>query len=184
MGDAERPPLAEAMDHPRARQEADRLIKLAPLNGLAQPGDRGRRGIGESEQEMAGIAAVAGVLLQGPEALGIVGPAVAQTRAKHLLQLGKAGESQRLSEAHQSRGLHLGVAGDDRSGAQREFVGVFECISRGLAETPRQVRLDLDQSALEVVKALRRLGRDVAHRFPRGTRRQRSRALLFPSRHK
>ena len=78
---------------PRASQKADRLVKLAPLHGLAQPRDRSRRGIGESEQKMGRIAAVAGVLLQRPEAFGIVGPAVAQARAKQLLQLGKAGEA-------------------------------------------------------------------------------------------
>ena len=78
MGDAERPPLAEAMDRPRAGQKADRLVKLAALHIVAQPGDRSRRRIGESEQKMDGIAAVARVLLQRPEAFGIVGPTVAQ----------------------------------------------------------------------------------------------------------
>ena len=116
---------------------------------------------------MGGIAAVAGVLLQRPEAFGIIRPSVAQARAKQLLQLGKAGEAQCLGEPHQGRGLHLGVAGQRRSGAERELVGVLERISRGLPETFGQVRLNLDQAALELVEALRRFDRClVAHRFP------------------
>ncbi len=54
---------------------------------VAQPGDRRRGGISESEQKMGGVAAVSGVLLQRPEAFGIVRPAVAQARAKYLLQV-------------------------------------------------------------------------------------------------
>ena len=150
----------------RARgQKADRPVKLAPLDRFAQPRDRGGRGIGESEQEMGRIAAVAGVLLQRLEAFGIVRPAVAQARAKHLLKLGEAGEAERLGEAHQGRSLHLGAAGEGRGGAERELVGVVERISRSLTKALGQMRLDLDQAALERLEAFRRFDRRVgAHR--------------------
>src|SRR5579863_4941011 len=181
MGDAERPSLAEAMDRPGAGENAERAVELAPLDALAQPGDRGGGGIGESEQEMGGIAAVAGVLVQRSQALGIVRPAIAQAGAEHLLQLGKTGEAQRLGEAHQGRGLHFRAAGERGGGAERDFVRVFERVSRGLAETLGQVRLDLDQAALEVVEALRRFGRrDSARHSPsRPTRRPRPPALFW-----
>ena len=60
VGDAERPSLAEAMDRPRGRQKLDRPVELAALHVVAQARDRGRGGIGESEQKMDGIAAVRG----------------------------------------------------------------------------------------------------------------------------
>ncbi len=171
MGDAERPPLAQAMDRPCAGQKADRLVKLAPLRDLAQSGNRSRCGIGESEQKIDGIAAVAGVLLQRPEPFGIIGPSVAQARAKQRLQLGKAGEAQRLGEPHKGRGLHVGVAGKRRRGAKREFVRVLERVSRRLPQALGKARLNLDQAALEGVEALRRFDRRlIAHRFPLGAR--------------
>ena len=87
MGDTERASLAETVDRPRSRQELDRPVELAALRVVAQAGDRGRGGIGETEQKMAGIAAVFCALLQRLEALGIVGPPVAQARAEQFLQL-------------------------------------------------------------------------------------------------
>ena len=167
MGDAEGPSLTEAMDRPRSSQKADSLVKLVALHALAQPRDRSRRRIGESEQKMDRIAAVAGVLLQRPEALGIIGPAVAQARAKQCLQLGKAGEAQGLGEPDEGRGLHFGVAGERGRGAEREFVRVLERVSRRLPEALRQVRLNLDQAALKWSKLS---GGStccpVAHRYP------------------
>ena len=166
MGDAERPPLAQAMDRPRAGQKADRLVKLASLRALAQPRNRSGRGIGESEQKVDGIAAVAGVLLQRAKPFGIIGPPVAQARAKQRLQLGKAGETQGLGEPHQGRGLHFGVAGKRRGGAKGEFVRMLERVSRRLPQALGKAWLNLDQAALEGVEALRRFDwRRVAHRF-------------------
>ena len=43
VGDAERPPLAQAVDRPRAGQKCGRRLKLAPLHVVAQPRDRSRR---------------------------------------------------------------------------------------------------------------------------------------------
>ena len=106
---------------------------------------------------MGRIAAVAGVLLQRPEPLGIVRPAVAEAPAKHLLQVGKAREAERLGEAHQGRSLHVGAAREGRSGAERELVGMLERICRGLTKALRKMRLDLDQAALQRLEALRRL---------------------------
>ena len=167
MGDAERPPLAEAMDRSRAGQKVDGAIELAPLNAFTQSCDRGRRRIGEAKQEMGRIAAVAGVLLQRPEPLGIVRPAVAEAPAKHLLQVGKAREAERLGEAHQGRSLHVGAAREGGSGAERELIGMLERICRGLTKALRKMRLDLDQAALQRVEALRRLRRRVVtHRSP------------------
>ena len=120
---------------------------------------------------MGRIAAVAGVLLQRPEPLGIVRPAVAEAPAKHLLQVGKAREAECLGEAHQGRSLHVGAAREGRSGAERELVGMLERIGRGLAKALRKMRLNLDQAALQRLKALRRLGRRVVVHRPPFTRR-------------
>ena len=83
MGDAERAALTQTVDGARPRQEAARPVKIAPLNPLAQPRDRGRRGIGESKQQMGRIAAVSSVFMQRPEAFRIVRPAIAQAGAKN-----------------------------------------------------------------------------------------------------
>src|ERR1700722_10180161 len=116
---------------------------------------------------MDGVAALARVLLECAEAFGIIGPAVAQARAKQLLQLGKAGEAQRLGEPHKGRGLHFGVARERGRGAQRKFVRMPERVSRGLPEALGQVWLDLDQPALKSIEAFWRFGwRRIAHRSP------------------
>ena len=183
MRDAERPSLAQAMDRPRLGQKRNRLVKLAPLHIVAQARQRRRRGIGESKQKMRGIAAVTGVLLKRPEALGIVRPSVAQARTKHFLQLGEAGKAERLGEAHQGRGLHLGVAGEGGGGAERELVRVLKRVSRGLAQPFGQLGLDLDQATLEIVEARRRSPRCLlAHVFPRSPRDGRARLRYSPPR--
>ena len=89
------------------------------------------------------------------EPLGIVGPTVAQMGAENRLQVGKAGEAERLGEAHQGRSLHLRPLGDLRGGAERDFVGVVEHEGGGLAQALGQRRLDLDQPLLERFIVLR-----------------------------
>jgi len=85
-------------------------------------------------------------------------------RAEHLLQVGKAFEAQRLGEADQGRGLDVGAAGDGRGRFEREFVRVLECVRGCLAQTLRQLRLDLDEALFQRVEILRRrCSRALAH---------------------
>ena len=113
--------------------------------------------IGEAEQQAQRIAAVEGAFVQRLQALGIIGPAVAQMRAEDALQFGETGKTQRLGETHQRRGLHLRALGNARSGAERDFIRVFERERRRLAQALGQFRLDVDEATLERVEVLRRV---------------------------
>jgi hypothetical protein len=82
MRDAEAAPLAETINGLRPREQIDRPVEIAPVDGFAEPRDRGRRRVGEAHEQVGRIAAVAGALVQGLEPLGIVRPAVAQAGAE------------------------------------------------------------------------------------------------------
>ena len=167
MGDAERAALAETMDRPGARQQANRPIEIFAFDPFPNPRDRGRRRIGEPEQEMGRIATVAGILMQRLEAFRIVRPAIAQSGPKHLLEIREAGEAQGLGEPHQGRCLDLGAAGDGRGRSEGDLVRMFEGEGRRLAKALGQMRLDVDEAALERLEGLRRLCRRVvAHDSP------------------
>ena len=69
--------------------------------------------------------------------------------AEHALQVRKPGKPQRLGEAHQGGSLHLGALGDAGGRAERHVVGMLQRERGRLAQTPRQRRLDLHQTALQ-----------------------------------
>lgn len=127
--------------------------------------------IGEAVQEMQRIAAVARVLVQRFQALGIVGPARSQMRSKNALKLRKSRETERLREAYQGRGLHSRALGNARGGPERDFVGMVEREGGGLAQALWQRRLDLYQPALqrlEVPRGLHRFARPLTSRWANG----------------
>ena len=119
---------------------------------------------------MDGVAAVARVLLECAEAFGIVGPAVAKARAKQLLQLGKAGEAQRLGEPHQGRGLRPRCGRGPKPCRGRTRRGV-QARKRRLGEDAWASGRQSRSGGAGSRRLLGWFGRClVAHRFPRDQR--------------
>ena len=110
MGDAERTPLAEAGRSSRAARERRPPRSRSRRRSVAQ---RARSSavaeLAKPISRLVGSPLSRERLVQRLQPLGIFGPAIAQMRAEHFLQVGEAGEAERLGEAHQRRGLHLGA---------------------------------------------------------------------------
>ena len=102
------------------------------------------------------------MLAQLLQALAIVQDAVAQPGAEHLLQVREALVAQRLAEAHQCGGLHLGQPGDRGDGAEGDLVRVVQREAGDLGEALGQRGGAFGDQRPEGGEITRRRG-DVSH---------------------
>ena len=96
------------------------------------------------------------MLAQLLQALAIVQDAVAQPRAENLLHVGEALVAQGLAEAHQRRGLHLGLLGDRGDGAEGDLVRILQREGGDLGQALRQRLRALGDQRLEGGEIARR----------------------------
>ncbi len=95
------------------------------------------------------------MLAQLLDALLIVQNPVAQPRAEHFLQFGKALVSHGLGKAHQRRRLHIGLHGNRRHRAKGDFIGMFQRVSCDLGQAFWQGGPTLDDAGLEALEVAR-----------------------------
>ena len=152
MGDRKRPALAEQIDRPRAPQQFVARSRSARATVSRSRASEAAAEFGEAAEQAGRIAAVARAGVQRLHPFGIIGPAIAQVRAEDALQFREAAKADRLGEADQRRGLHLGARGDAGGGAQRHLLRVFQREGGDLLQTLGQIGFDPDQPAFKSSK--------------------------------